>query len=87
MQYPLTMQEETTLNEIIKEIEKLGAWFSVDTRKMSYDSLEIEIDNNNKETWLNILKLAQAANEQITIDWKNDKIGGKTGTKAAPLNG
>ena len=68
--------EEKHLNKLIKDIQNLSRTdedirIIYENDKFKQDIFVINV--HNKDTWLNILRMTQETNKEITEDWHNNK--------------
>jgi len=66
MQIPLTLKEQEMLEETIKKASKLNNYH------WEKPVITITVNFANKEAWLNILKMAQDANDDISHEWNTN---------------
>lgn len=63
--FPLTSNEEKELREVKQQVQ------AIDINHSNPDNIEIYISKHNRETWLNILSMAERGNEILTHSWRN----------------
>lgn len=67
---PLTYKEEKLLRQTIKDIKNLSSLVYDSNPDFRNSVISITIDKDNYEMWLNILSMAERANEIVTSQWR-----------------